>query len=479
MNTYIFAPQAKSFLIKGFLVGIVLFAIGIACKWNAGNESHGHDDHHAVNAVKSELLLAEAEKAPVTEDTHAVTTTAAEHSADTHAAEAHPAAHATDAHAAEAHESHDEHAEGHHGPTLRTHIIGNVYTVVLFAFWVGIAALFFLSASTLALGGWQIQIQKIVLAIAGTLPFSIILMIIFFAFFNHDLFHWTHESLYLEGTETYDKILASKHDYLNMTRFWIFAALLFGLALGLYFLWKKNLDAMDVNPSVKLFDKSRGIAAASIVIIAMVINTFGSWDWAMSVQPHWYSTMFSWYLMASAAVTMFSVLFLIIIYLQKNSYLPNVNANHRHDVAKFMFAISVFWTYVWFSQFMLMWYANIPEETLYFTKRMGGYPVLFYLTLIVNFIIPFLTLLKRDTKRAATPVIVMAIMIIIGHWLDFFSMIVPELIPDGGGFSLIGVGAFVAISSVFAYITLSTLSKFKDLESSTHPYIQESYHHQI
>lgn len=465
MNTYIFAPQAKSFLIKGFLVGLVLFVIGIACKWNAGSEQHGHDDHHAVNAVKSELLLAEttvdATAAAIdSHENHAVVTKTTV--ADTHAADAH-----------------EEHAvEAHHGPTLRTHIVGNVYTVVLFAFWVGIAALFFLSASTLALGGWQIQIQKIILSIAGTIPFSIILLAIFFAFFNHDLFHWTHD-LYEVGTPQYDAILASKQDYLNLTRFWIFAVILFVLSLGLYYIWTKNLKAMDENPSIKLFDKSRGIAAASIVIIAMVINTFGSWDWAMSVQPHWYSTMFSWYLMASAAVTMFSILFLIIIYLKKNDYLPRVNENHKHDVAKFMFAISVFWTYVWFSQFMLIWYANIPEETLYYTKRMNGYSVLFYLTIIINFIIPFLALLKRDTKRNVTPVVVLAILIIVGHWLDFFSMIVPELIPDGGGFSLIGVGAFVAISSVFAYITLNTLSKFKDLESSTHPYIKESYHHQI
>lgn len=478
MNTYIFAPQAKSFLIKGFLVGLVLFIIGIACKWNAGSEEHGHDDHHAANAVKTELLLAEAETTVPAADSEAVAVTAVAedtHATEAHTADAHPVA---DAHAGEDHDDHAAHAE-HHGPTLRTHIIGNVYAVILFAFWVGVAALFFLSGSTLALGGWQIQIQKIVLAIAGTLPFSIILLAVFFALFNHDLFHWTHESLYIQGADTYDKILDSKHDYLNMTRFWIFAVLLFGLTLGLYYLWKKNLNEMDENPSVKLFDKSRGIAAASIVIIAMVINTFGSWDWAMSVQPHWYSTMFSWYLMASAAVTMFSILFLIIIYLKRNSYLPRVNENHRHDVAKFMFAISVFWTYVWFSQFMLIWYANIPEETLYFTKRMEGYPVLFYLTIVINFIIPFLTLIKRDAKRNIAPVVAMALFIIVGHWLDFFSMIVPELIPDGSGFSLIGVGAFVAVSSIFAYITLSTLSKFKDLESSTHPYIKESYHHQI
>lgn len=472
MNKYIFAPQAKSFFIKGFVIGLVLFLIGVVCKWNVGNETHSADEHHGALNKQSTELYAEVsitENAPA--DAEVVATSIV---VEGHATHDEHAAHAVDAHGKDAHAD-DAHAA--HGPTLRTHIVSNIYTVALFAFWVGIAALFFLSGATLALGGWQIQIQKVVLSIAGTLPFSIALMVIIFAFFSHDLFHWTHD-LYDPNSPEFDAILASKHDYLNLTRFWIFAVILFALSLGLNFLWNKNLKAMDANPSVKLFDQARGIAAASIVIIAMLINTFGSWDWAMSVQPHWYSTMFSWYLMASAAVTMFSIVFLMMIYLKKNNYLPRVNENHRHDIAKFMFAISVFWTYVWFSQFMLIWYANIPEETLYFTKRMGGYPVLFYLTIIVNFIIPFLTLIKRDTKRSVTPVVVMAIVIIIGHWLDFFSMIVPELIPSGG-FSLIGVGAFVAISSVFGYIVLTTLSKYEDLESSTHPYIKESYNHQI
>ncbi len=348
----------------------------------------------------------------------------------------------------------------------------------MFAFWVGVSALFFLSATTLALGGWHIQIQKVILSVAGTLPFSIIMMSIFFIFFNHDLFHWTHDLYDPTNAETYDSILASKQDYLNLTRFGIFAVVLFTFVLVLNILCNRNFKPMDENPSVKLFDKSRALAAVGIVIIAMFVNTFGSWDWAMSIQPHWYSTMFSWYLLASAAVTMFSIVFLMIIYLKRNSYLPNVNENHQHDVAKYIFAITVFWTYVWFSQYMLMWYANIPEETLYFTKRINNYPVMFYLTLLINFLIPFLVLLKRESKRVVGPVIAMSILIIFGHWMDFFSMVVPELIPSGG-FSLLGIGAFISVSSIFAYIALSTLSKYKDLSSTTHPYYQESIRHHI
>ncbi|MCO5248876.1 MAG: hypothetical protein M9887_08015 [Chitinophagales bacterium] len=401
MNTYNFTSSAKSFLIKGFIGGLILFAIGLATKWN--------DTSHSLN----------------------------------------------------------------------TQIIANVYTVVIYSFWVGVAAMFFLSATTLALGGWHIQIQKILLAIGGTLPFSVGLMIIFFAVFSHDLFHWTHASLYIEGSPDFDEVLASKHDYLNPTRFWAFAIVLLGTTLALYFMWKKNLTDMDENPSVKLFDKSRAIAAASIVIIAMGINTFGTWDWTMSIQPHWYSTMFTWYTLASASATMFCILYITVIYLKRNDYLPRVNENHWHNVGIYIFAASIFWTYLWFSQYMLIWYANIPEETIYFTKRMNGYSEIFYLNLILNFVIPFLTLIKRDAKRNYWTPIIIGSIIIVGHYFDFFTMIVPELVEGGGGFNLIGIGTFISISSIFVYISLNTLSKYTDLESSTHPYIRESYENQI
>lgn len=467
MNTYIFTPEAKSFLIKGFFIGIVLFILGVGLKWNVGKETATHEKQHSQTTVTTQSLLAENHSVDSISVMSAATVTS-ENTAAVH----------TDHSTSHAGEDVGTHAESHE-PTLRTHIIANLYTIVMFAFWIGVSALFFLSATTLALGGWHIQIQKVILSVAGTLPFSIVMMCIFFIFFNHDLFHWTHDVYDPNNAATYDAILASKQDYLNLTRFWIFAIVLFILVIGLNFIWNKNLKAMDENPSVKLFDRSRAIAAASIVIIAMFVNTFGSWDWAMSIQPHWYSTMFSWYLLASAAVTMFSIVFLMIIYLKSNNYLPNVNENHKHDVGKYIFAITVFWTYVWFSQFMLMWYANIPEETLYFTIRLNGYPVMFYLILIINFVIPFLVLLTRKSKRINGPLIAMSILIIVGHWMDFFSMVVPGLIPNGGAFNLISLGGFVAISSIFGYISLSTLSKYKDLSSTTHPYYQESLRHNI
>src|SRR5690554_1263053 len=362
---------------------------------------------------------------------------------------------------------------------LKILIVSNLYTVALYALWIGITALFFLSACTLALGAWHVQIQKVILSIAGVIPYAIGLMAVIFLFFSKDLFMWMHSDVFDLESANYDALVATKEAYLNPVRFWVTTVILFAVTYVLNHVWNKNINSMDDNPSILIFDKSRAIAAVTIVIVAMGVNTFGTWDWAMSIQPHWYSTMYSWYLMASAAVGMLSILFILLAYLKKNDYLPNVNENHRHDVSKYIFAISVFWTYVWFAQFMLIWYANIPEETLYFSIRIGSYPVMFYLALVINFILPFLVLMKRNSKRMVVPGLVISALLIIGHWMDFFSMIVPQLLPNGGGMGLISVGLFVIIASAYGYITLTTLSKYKDLESSTHPYYKESYNHQI
>jgi len=453
-NVFIFPDQLRKNIFIVLILGIVTLGIGALLKANDLKNSVPHTEHHEGTTSHNEAVP--------------------QHSATEE--------HATTAEVKKAKNNNDygfsDPFKHDHPTNITKLVVGNIYAVVLLCFWVAIAALFFIAGSTLGLGGWHVQIQKIPLAIGATLLVTIPIMVIIFLVFGKDLFEWMHPQLYVEGGPEFDEILASKHDYLNPTRFWVFAVLLFGLSLMiLRNLWN-NLSLQDMNPSVKLFNKSRAISAISIVLIAMVINTFGSWDWGMSIQPHWYSTMFSWYTMASGAVTMFSIVMLTILYLKSENYLPRVNENHRHDVGKFMFAISVFWTYVWFSQFMLIWYANIPEETVFFNKRINGYPVLWYATVILNFILPFLILIRRDAKRTYGPVIVGAILIIVGHWFDFFLMVMPML-ASRGGFGLISIGAFLTIGSIFALTFLTALSKVKDLESSTHPFIKESYQHHI
>jgi len=436
MNTYTFESSTKSKILITFVIGVLvlLLGIGLNAKGNKASDTHahhsvaqdaGHDTGHTV----------------VTEDAH----------------------------------------HGHDKPvTLKSKLLANFYSLFLFGFYIALAALFFISAATIAWGGWHVQIQKIPLAMTKNIFVFLFILGLCFVFLKHDLFEWTHEYLYDKNSGSYDPILAFKRDYLNMPRFWAFFAIQVLAAGGMTYVWGKNMNNMDIKPSVKLFSQSRVLSATTIVLVAFVISTFATWDWSMSIQPHWYSTMWPWYTMASGAVTMFSIVILIVLHLKSKGLLPRVNENHMHDIGILMFAVSIFWTYLFFDQYMLIWYGNIPEETIFFVNRrkLDTYGIIFHLTIVVNFLLPLLILMTRKAKRTPKVLTVMAVIIILGHWMDFYLMVGPPLVPSGG-FGLISVGALLIVGSLFTFVTLFSLSKVKDLESSTHPYVKESYNHHI
>jgi hypothetical protein len=193
--------------------------------------------------------------------------------------------------------------------------------------------------------------------------------------------------------------------------------------------------------------------------------------------------MFSWYTFASSWVPGIALIALYVIYLKNNGYLELTGREHLHDLGKFMFAFSIFWTYLWFSQFMLIWYANIPEETIYFKPRMQGpYRAIFFLNLIINFLAPLLLLMKRASKRNYGTIAMMSVLIIFGHWLDFYQMVmpsammdpttrvttVPNILPDLG----IGLG-FVGL---IMFVTARALAKHS-LLARNHPFLKESIIH--
>ena len=259
MNTYVFDSSTKKNIFISFGIGLVLFILGVLFFGN-GNTDNSHAHGHATNIEA---------------------------------------------------QSHAENG-GHHGeaPTVKTAIVANVYNIFYFGFYIALAALFFLAATNIAWGGWQIQIQKIPLAISVTIVFFLFCLFVMFFFFNHDIFHWTHEYLYDKKDARYDAVLDSKHDFLNLRTFWIFFVIIAGSCVAMVIKWWKTLTNMDSNPTRALFSSSRVIAAVTIVTIAFVINTFATWFWSMSIQPHWYSTMFTWNTMAGGAVTFLSIVIL-------------------------------------------------------------------------------------------------------------------------------------------------------------------------
>ncbi len=350
------------------------------------------------------------------------------------------------------------------------------------------ASMFFICATTLAWGGWQMAFRRVpeaisaVVPVLGVISLAILLAITFGG--NHTIFHWTDA----EHVE-HDKILNFKKGFLNKN---FFAAMTVLTIAGWSLLgWKmrKLSRSLDDKPLATVAERKKYIwnntvwAALYIVVFALTVMSSIPWLWLMSIDAHWYSTMYSWYTFASTFVAGMSLIALFVVYLKNKGYLEYTNQEHVHDIGKFMFAFSVFWTYLWFSQFMLIWYANIPEETTYFKPRAYGvYGGLFWFMFIVNFIAPLLILMRRGSKRNYTILTFMAVLIIFGHWLDLYQMVFPGPMTDAKtGETHIPVILWdIAIALGFVglimYVTGKALSK-APLLAKNHPFVKESVIH--
>jgi hypothetical protein len=239
---------------------------------------------------------------------------------------------------------------------------------------------------------------------------------------------------------------------------------------------------MDHATAKKWIFKNTVWASLYCVFFGLSVASTIPWLWLMSIDAHWYSTMYSWYTFASSFVSGMSLVALFIIFLKNRGQLEYVTEEHLHDIGKFMFAFSIFWTYLWFSQYMLIWYSNQPEETKYFIERIGTadksgpYHGLFFLNLILNFVCPLLILMKRGVKRNWSAITFMAVLIIFGHWIDFYQMVMPgtmkehaEMMPFEFGIGALFVG--IIMWGVGKYLTKHPLLM------KNHPFLKESMIH--
>jgi Ni/Fe-hydrogenase subunit HybB-like protein len=157
--------------------------------------------------------------------------------------------------------------------------------------------------------------------------------------------------------------------------------------------------------------------------------------------------------------------------------MEHVNDEHIHDMGKYMFGLSIFWAYLWFSQYMLIWYANIPEETIYFYERIKHFDTIFYVNLIVNFAIPFLLLMTRNSKRVSYVVMPVAVLIFIGHWMDLYQLIMPGAVGhEAAGIGFLEIGLTIGFTGLFMLVTFFGLSK-APLVPKNHPFYEESLHY--
>jgi hypothetical protein len=355
----------------------------------------------------------------------------------------------------------------------------------------------FCAIQYVAQAGWSASLIRVPQAFAKVLWIAGVILVVIIAcgmFMTHPkvneegrtvvqpyLFaQWATQGTTDPKSPNYDALVTGKSGYLNVPFYYIrLVGFLFLYSILAWMLVKYSENEDEVGGMVN-YKKSFNIGVVFLLVFGMTFPLF-SFDSIMSLEARWYSTMFGWYNLAAAWVSGLATLTLVIVLLKKKGYLGWINENHLHNMGLFMFAFSVFWTYVWFFQFLLYYYANMPEETIYFYKRWEPeFKPWFWLNIVINFAAPFLMLMARDYKRILNRLMWVAIIIILGHWLDYYMMIMPETVgAKGAGFSFEEIGTFVAFAGLFTFLMLSALSRFKALVPKNHPFLEESLHHHI
>ena len=395
------------------------------------------------------------------------------HDTDDSTAGSHASAesHEVETHATPSHENtHDAAHDEHVFHQLSNKPWAALYVAAFFFFMISLGTLAFYAIQRAAQAGWSPVLFRVMEGITAYLLPGGIIVIVLLALsgmhLNH-LFIWMDPEVV-----AHDKLIAGKTGFLN-TPFFLLRAVLYlsGWTLYRYFSRKFSL-AQDTADDISNHKKNFRISAAFLVFY-IVTESIMSWDWIMSIDPHWFSTLFGWYVFASMFVSGITTIALITIYLKSKGYLEFVNDSHIHDLGKFMFGISVFWTYLWFSQFMLIWYSNIPEEVTYFITRIEDYNLPFFGMLVMNFIFPLLILMNSDYKRVNYFIVMAGIVIILGHYMDVFNMIMPSAVGDQWFIGAAEIGGFFFFFGLFIFIVFKELTK-APLLAKGDPYMGES-----
>lgn len=391
---YTFSPKLRLISVILLVAGLVLFGIGYTI-------------NHGVDKAKVEHMMESAHKGGHNNPTHS-----------------------SEMVGPQDHEAHLEHAEHqiHNKP------LASIHTVAVFFFGLACAALFFYAVQNVAHAGWPIIVLRVMEAVASYIPWGgailLIIMALNVAGYGH-LFHWMDKSLTTPGDPHFDSILFEKKMFLNIPLY-VVRNLIYVLGATFFVFKLKSMSKkVDETKSLKDYQMLYRWNVGYLVFFGFCSAAW-AWDWLMSIDPHWYSTLYVWYSMVSCLTSAVAAIILVSVYLKKNGFLPEFNDNHLHDLGKFLFATSMLWTYTWFCQFMLYWYADVPEEVNYFMGRFDYYSPTFLPMLIPNFLIPLLVLVSSSIKRRYEVVTTIAVIVLLGHWVDYFNMVMPGTVGHIG-----------------------------------------------
>lgn len=348
--------------------------------------------------------------------------------------------------------------------TWANYLLNNYYFISI-----AIGAAFFGAIQYITQSGWSAMFKRIPEAMAAYIPFGGVFFLIMY-FGMHSIFEWTHEDIL-----QHDQLLQHKSPYLNVPFFFIRVVVFFSVWTLFSKLLRKFSLKEDEVGGMKYFKKSELYSKIFIFIIAITFTLF-SVDMLMSLDPHWFSTLFAAKSFMAAFLHASSIIALIVIILSRTGKFEMLNRSHLHDFTRYIFMTSIVWGYFNFVEFMLIWYANIPEETVWFVHRWDGtYKILFFANIVLNWLVPFLVLMPRKTSRSKMVIIPVIVILIIGQYTELYYIIWPATVHEAK-FGLLEIGTFLGYTGLFALIVSTYLAK-ANLVPKNHPYLQESIHH--
>jgi hypothetical protein len=318
--------------------------------------------------------------------------------------------------------------------------------LVSFLFFLSLAlgGLFFVLIQYASQGGWGIVLRRIGETTFATIPVMAALFLPLLLGLG-ELFSWA-----APGAAEHDALLRWKAPFLNVPFFLIRALLYFGIWSFIAVAYYRGSQSQDVTGDPGVSARLRRFAGPAIIVLALT-QSFASVDWIMSLTPHWYSTMFGVYFFAGSFVGFIALLSVVAVAMRSARLLDTViSTEHLHDIGKFLFAFTAFWAYIAFSQFFLIWYANLPEEAIWFKARLeGSWKTVSILLIAGHFVAPFLYLMGRAVKRRGSTLALGGAWLLIMHFLDLYWQIMPTLHPEGVRPSVLDVAAFVAVGGSF------------------------------
>lgn len=317
-------------------------------------------------------------------------------------------------------------------------------------YWISISlgGLFLILIHYLTGATWTVALRRIIENIMAVLPVMALFFIPILVFGLDDLFHWSNPD-----AVAHDHLLQEKSPYLNAPFFIIRTAIYFVIWIWLSMSFLKKSLAQDNADGITEVNGARKMSTYGVILFAVTVS-FAGFDWLMSLDAHWYSTIFGVYFFSGCVVGVYSLLIVTVMFLRgKGILVREINENHYHDLGRLLFTFVVFWSYIAFSQYFLIWYANIPEETIFYAHRwIGSWKAVSVLLGVGHFLIPFLILMIRAIKRNYLSLVIMAAWMLVMHVVDIYWLVLPNLHHHGVHLSWMDLTTFIGVGGVFLWM---------------------------